>query len=271
MLKNFISKTQRSLQMKLVWNLRWHIFLEIISKVLALIKASLNIFLLGILIWGFNKIIPFIEYIQDPAIATLIGAVIGALVGGMFAYTSAVDVHKKELESTATLKRRDEIYRPLYNDLLNLKKDYQLDPLDSKSAIFTHKHLPFRESAIWQSFKQDTKIHQTPINLVKAMDELSYLINLGKESQSAVPVDAAFRKLLKAMDNLFKTTKDDEKLKRFYEKLDKIDEKINLLESVKDFDKNLADIHLKLDEIIQYLEELIGYINNRFQQKANWY
>ena len=73
---------------------------------------------------------------QDPSIATLIGAIVGALVGGLFAYVAPVDVHERELESTASLKRRDEKYRPLYNEVRILMEKIIRKQDDLSSHLF---------------------------------------------------------------------------------------------------------------------------------------
>jgi hypothetical protein len=155
------------------------------------------------LVWGFDKVVPFIQYIQDPAIATLIGAFVGALVGGLFAYIAAVDVHKSELEATAALKRRDEIYRPLYDELTNLRNDFQdnlpsMEPSHSiLSRTFSLKPLPFSESRTWLLHYREIRFQIIPIDLADAMNELIVLIDLGRQAENTMLKDKDFRKLIK--------------------------------------------------------------------------
>ena len=277
-LKSLFKKIRQIFQMKLVWKLRRRIFFQKIGRGIALINVSLYIFLFGALVWGFDKIIPFIKYIQDPSIATLIGAVVGALVGGLFAYIAAVDVHKSELEATAALKRRDEIYRPLYDELTNLRNDFQdglpsMEPSHSiLSRTFSLEHLPFSESKTWLQHYREIKFQIIPVDLADAMNELIVSINLGRQTENTMLKDKEFRKLIKKHALLWAKYDNESEVKpEVYLEEDAIFYEMEQLNSYVNFYKTLEEFFVKLSEIIDYLEGLIRYINNRFQQGANWY
>ncbi len=269
MLKSFFTKIRRNLQMKLVWKLRRHIFSQKISRGIALVNASLYIFLFGILVWGFDKIIPFIKYIQDPAIATLIGAIVGALVGGMFAYTAAVDVHKRELEATAALKRRNEIYLPLYNEIISLRSSIKYDAFDKIIEPFKYKKILLKKPQFWASLKEDIKNNQIPIDFRNAMEDLSSVIDSCENAQEEIKEDKELQKLFLKMTKIsrIQTDRKEEQVLQ----LRKIENEINLQIPVINFEVAFNELEIKSQDTVEYLEELIKFINNRYEQRANWY
>lgn len=274
----FLSYVKRQFKLRLVWKLRSYILMQKIGKSFALLYASILICLLGVLVWVFNKfVVSFLDYIKDPAIATLIGAIVGALVGGIFAYMAAFDVHKGQLEATAALKRRDEIYRPLYNNLTSLREKVIRDPNDLSSVLSNKDlHIHLEQSQFWLSLPQDIKQLQIPINLVKAMTDLKKLVESCSKAQNEVLEDTAFKApnakrlnlVLKFADS-FQTNKKDS-IEALSE-LIKVKLEIESLDSFKQFEKSYKELELALEDLVLYSEEIIKFINNRYEQKANWY
>ena len=246
-LTNFFIRLEYRFQQKLIWKLRRRILFQKISKSIALLNISIWVFLFGALVWGLDKIIPFIKYITDPAIATLIGAVVGSLVGGLFAYVGAVDVHNRELEATGALKRRDDIYRPLYDELLNLRRGFQFDPFDDIfTKTFSLEHLPFSESSTWLAHYQEANLSQIPIDLAKAMNELTRLIYQGKKTESAVLKDKEFRRLLKKLHYINNKRDENEENNGDLDwKVDEIGYEMEQLKSYNDFSDCLEKFRLR--------------------------
>ena len=51
----------------------------------------------------------------------VIAAVIGALVGGMVTLFASVYVHNNQLKAKSAVHRKNTIYKPLYNELMENK------------------------------------------------------------------------------------------------------------------------------------------------------
>lgn len=108
------------------------------------------------------------NFLQDPVAATLLGAVIG----GALAFYGSVYVQRAQIRSLAAIRRRDEIFIPLYNELLALRKSLSERPCPQEFAFDSkHNHPHSPRFTVWPSLKEDSRNLQVPNALAAALSQ----------------------------------------------------------------------------------------------------
>lgn len=57
----------------------------------------------------------------SPSMVGVIGAVIGAIVAGVLALFGSIYVHNNQMKSKSAIFRKNVIYKPLYDELIEIK------------------------------------------------------------------------------------------------------------------------------------------------------
>ena len=105
----------------------------------------------------------------------VIGTLLGAIIGGVFTLMGSIYVNKKQIKAQTYIKRKNLIYKPLYDELCKIENDV-LATNPYPSMIFfetldrTSKNHP--QYTVWGRIKSDTRYLETPQILIKEIDKL---------------------------------------------------------------------------------------------------
>lgn len=106
----------------------------------------------------------------------IFGAILGSIVGGTLTFLGSVYVNNKQISSKSAIHRKNIIYKPLYDELINNKeiikreKSYPLDITFSMGRYSSTQHLQY---AAWGRIKNDSRFLQTPDFLVQGFEKLN--------------------------------------------------------------------------------------------------
>lgn len=92
------------------------------------------------LIFIFIRHIDFQGYLADPTIIGIGGTLLGAIVGGAFSLLGSVWVNSKQQRTERNIKRKNVIYSPLYDELVNIQEKKSL-----KKTLFQTKYYLYKE------------------------------------------------------------------------------------------------------------------------------
>ena len=119
----------------------------------------------------------FIEKISSWKGETIavIGTLLGAIIGGMFTLIGSIYVNKKQLKAQTHIKRKNLIYKPLYDELCEIENDVlATNPYPSMIFFETLDRVSqnFPQYAVWGRIKTDTRYLETPQILIQEVDKL---------------------------------------------------------------------------------------------------
>lgn len=104
----------------------------------------------------------------------LIGAILGAIIGGTLTLGGSIYVHNNQLKSKSAVFRKNVIYKPLFDELIEIRDSFQESYYPS--AVHISKTIKPHYSRIqytaWKRIEGDSRILQTPDFLAKAYNEL---------------------------------------------------------------------------------------------------
>ena len=255
-----------------------------------------------------NNTLPTItNFLQDPVAATLIGAVIG----GALAFYGSIYVQRAQIRSLAAIRRRDEIFIPIYNELLALRKSLNERPCPYEFAFESKDNHPYSPRfTVWPSFKDDSRSLQVPNPLATSLDQFVTVINsyttAWKTATDDGEVDKIIRKIIvsnfgdshsQRMDLTYHFLACNSELHQVIEMLESAasepdqnnrlvrtatDEQIQrvavtlyrectTIDSVIKLRVARKGIDNKLAELIMALELTVKFINEEFEQHAQWF
>ena len=123
-----------------------------------------------LLIWNFVK-----EVYKDTTMVGLLGTLLGAVLGGVFSLLGSVTVSKQQIKAQNQIRRKNTIYKPLYDELVEIHYDI-LKQNPYPSIIQFQKGvqtiIPHPQFAVWGRIKADSRYLETPRKLTKLMDKL---------------------------------------------------------------------------------------------------
>lgn len=105
----------------------------------------------------------------------VVGTLLGALIGGIFTLIGSVYVNRNQLKAQTHIKRKNLIYKPLYDELCAIENDILSDnPFPSIIVFKTHDfgNLKYPQYTVWDRIKADTRYLETPKTLVSEMEQL---------------------------------------------------------------------------------------------------
>lgn len=148
------------------------------------IKIKINLYkyryliyliLLVIVLLLFVKVLPYINIPTDAATIGVVGTLLGAIVGGIFTLIGSIYVNNKQLTANFEIKRKNIIYRPLYDELLDVNKiiveenPYPTYIVFEKRTQTIVRHPQFDA---WNRIKSDSRILETPKCLKEQYNKL---------------------------------------------------------------------------------------------------
>jgi len=121
------------------------------------------------------RILDTINQTQSGLNDGLVGALLGALIGGALALYGSVWVMKRQAKAQAEKNRRETIYKPLYNELMNIQGHIlQVNPFPRFIAFKKGAQTiqPHPQYSVWGEIELDTRILETPKALIAQMKKL---------------------------------------------------------------------------------------------------
>lgn len=126
------------------------------------------------------------------------GAVVGGAIASIFGWYIAIKIFKLERETTLNISRKNEIYSPVYAELMDIRSKLDLLPLspeiviDSRSPRATRSIFP--HFLLWPEMKKTAKHLEAPMNIQNALDKYEALLD--KYNHVSVDLDSAVKRAL---------------------------------------------------------------------------
>lgn len=117
----------------------------------------------------------------------IIGTLLGAVVGGCFTLWGTLIIHKNEQRAKSAIKRKNIIYKPLYDELMIIHNKILPDnpyPFFVEFEKQPQTMLPFPQYTVWGRIKNDARLFEVPPKLNNAIEDLYASIELYKEKRA---------------------------------------------------------------------------------------
>lgn len=129
---------------------------------------------------------------QNPTTVGVLGTLLGAIVGGFFSLVGSVTVSKSQQKAQTQIRRKNVIYKPLYDELVDIHNNIlNRNPLPSRITFQkgVQTITPHPQYDAWIRIKSDTRYLETPQKLIRAMELLEsnvkeYLNDIYKAEQT---------------------------------------------------------------------------------------
>lgn len=151
--------------------LKFKIFVYKHRKILAIIF----IFIVVIFLLKLYKSYNFTIITNDPTTFGVIATLLGAVIGGVFTLLGSIWVNKREQKSIYNLRRKNIIYSPLYDELINIKRNILEEnqyPVYIVFGIEQQTIIPHPQYSAWDRIKNDTRYLEVPLLLKDQMEKL---------------------------------------------------------------------------------------------------
>jgi len=132
------------------------------------------------LIFIFIRHIDFQGYLADPTIIGIGGTLLGAIVGGAFSLLGSVWVNSKQQRTERNIKRKNVIYSPLYDELVNIQEKILEENPFPNEILFVQgiqTIIPRPQFLAWGRIKADTRYLEVPKILRTQMEKLEDTIH----------------------------------------------------------------------------------------------
>lgn len=168
-------------------------------KIIVLIIAVIIVLLLRYI----SKFIPnnLSPIFNNAGLVGIIGSVVGALIGSMTSFIGVIFTQRKQSESQAMITKKNTIYRPLYDDLAQLREILIQYPYPS---YFEFKKgpqtiMPHPQFSAWERIKSDSRRIQVPKYLDDLLEEYTDIIvqYLKMRHKAAKDVQSEINNILK--------------------------------------------------------------------------
>lgn len=151
--------------------LKFKIFVYKHRKISAIIFTFIVVIFLLKLYKSYNLTI----ITNDPTTFSVIATLLGAVIGGVFTLLGSIWVNKREQKSVYNLRRKNIIYSPLYDELINIKcnileKNQYPGYIDF--GIGQQTIIPHPQYSAWDRIKNDTRYLEVPLLLKDQMEKL---------------------------------------------------------------------------------------------------
>ncbi len=151
--------------------LKFKIYVYKNRKILAIIFTFVVIFFLVKIYKSYN----FTSITNNPTTFGVIATLLGAVIGGVFTLLGSVWVNKREQKSIYNLRRKNIIYSPLYDELINIKRNILEKNQYPSYIVFgigRQTIIPHPQYSAWDRIKNDTRYLEVPLLLKDQMEKL---------------------------------------------------------------------------------------------------
>ncbi|MGG1659431.1 hypothetical protein [Brevibacillus sp. NRS-1366] len=118
------------------------------------------------------------QLFKDPGFTAIFGSLVGAIIGGSMSIFAAIYVYKKQASTKSMVEKKNEIYKPLYNNMIETLEILNQNPYPSFFAFRKSQQtiIPHPQFYAWIEIKGDSRRLLIPNYLVKEMDKFEILI-----------------------------------------------------------------------------------------------
>lgn len=151
--------------------LKFKIYVYKHRKILAIIFTFVVIFFLVKIYKSYN----FTKITNNPTTFGVIATLLGAVIGGVFTLLGSIWVNKREQKSIYNLRRKNIIYSPLYDELINIKMNILEKNQYPSYIVFGIRQqtiFPHPQYSAWDRIKNDTRYLEVPLLLKYQMEKL---------------------------------------------------------------------------------------------------
>ena len=151
--------------------LKFKIYVYKHRKILAIIFTFVVIFFLVKIYKSYN----FTKITNNPTTFGVIATLLGAVIGGVFTLLGSIWVNKREQKSIYNLRRKNIIYSPLYDELINIKMNILEENQYPGYIVFGIRQqtiIPHPQYSAWDRIKNDTRYLEVPLLLKDQMEKL---------------------------------------------------------------------------------------------------
>ena len=140
------------------------------------LSVGIIMLFIGVFVFLFCKF-NFIEKIGTLSGETIavIGTLLGAIIGGVFTLIGSIYINKKQLKAQTHIKRKNLIYKPLYDELCEIEYNILAENPFPKIIVFKPTDfgsLKYPQYTVWGRIKSDTRYLETPKNLISEIEKL---------------------------------------------------------------------------------------------------
>lgn len=116
----------------------------------------------------------------NPTVFGVVGTLLGAVIGGFFSFTGSVWVNSKQQRAKQDIRRKEVIYSPLYDELVDIQnRILEVNPFPDyivfQKGQQTYK--PHPQFAVWGCIKGDTRYLEVPKMLINQMERLENAVH----------------------------------------------------------------------------------------------
>ena len=134
------------------------------------------------------------------------GTLLGAIVGGGFTLMGSLVINKNAQKATNAIKRKNVIYKPLYDELTVIHNDILIEnpyPHFIRFEIGPQTIIRHPQYTVWGRIKNDARLFEVPSKLKKSMEELYTAMKnyLQIRSEAVKALDQIYRNALKEITN----------------------------------------------------------------------
>ena len=170
MLKKRIESIRRNVDMT---SERFRILFSKIKPLL--IGAAVIVFMSVVYLMIWRNWVTVKTIYQNAALIGVFGTLLGAVIGGLFSLIGSIAVNKNQIKTQSQIKRKEQIYIPLYDELMEIHNDIlKRNPYPSY-VVFRkgdQTTVPHPQFAVWKSIKADSRYLETPKKLTRVMEKL---------------------------------------------------------------------------------------------------
>lgn len=155
--------------------LKVRFFIQHYRKIIFIIAI---IILLGLLMFCLNKINSKV-IIENPTLFGVFGTLVGAIIGGFFSLMGSVWVSSKQQRAVHNIKRKNVIYSPLYDELVDIQDRILVENPYPNYIVFQkgmQTIIPHPQFTAWGRIKSDTRYLEVPVILKKQMEQLELAV-----------------------------------------------------------------------------------------------
>lgn len=165
--------------------LKARVFLQKHKKIIIVSELGILFVILFLLCKSINKEL----VINNPTMFGVLGTLLGAIIGGVFSLMGSVWVNSKQQRAVQNIKRKNVIYSPLYDELVDIQNSIlEQNPYPNYIVFKKDRQtiLPHPQFSAWSRIKADTRYLEVPDLLRKQMDKLENSIHEYQEIRGIV-------------------------------------------------------------------------------------
>ena len=105
----------------------------------------------------------------------ILGTILGAVIGGVFTLLGSSYVNKQQLMAQTHIKRKNLIYKPLYDEIASIENDILSgNPYPSRIVfkIEECRGMRYPQYTVWDRIKSDTRYLETPQSVIYELEKL---------------------------------------------------------------------------------------------------